>query len=42
MKSNGAAIGLVSTGSGGDGFNMNPSLSDCLPPWLLRKLDVRP
>jgi hypothetical protein len=27
---------LVSTGSG-DGFNMNPSLADCLPPWLLRK-----
>lgn len=35
---NGAAIGLVSTG--GTAMNMNPSLMDCLPPWLLRKLDV--
>jgi hypothetical protein len=37
LDDNGAAIGLVSTGSG-DGFNMNPSLADCLPPWLLRKI----
>jgi hypothetical protein len=36
---NGAAIGLVST-SGGAGFSFNPSLLDCLPPWLLRTLDV--
>jgi hypothetical protein len=36
LDDDGAAIGLVSTGSG-DGFNMNPSLADCLPPWLLRK-----
>ncbi|SDJ17589.1 MULTISPECIES: hypothetical protein [Bradyrhizobium] len=34
---NGAAIGLVSTGS--DSHNKNPSLMDCLLPWLLRKLD---
>jgi hypothetical protein len=33
---NGDAIGLVST-RGGKG-NLNPSLIDCLPPWLLRKL----
>jgi hypothetical protein len=31
----GAAIGLISTGDG----DMNPGLMDCLPPWLLRKLD---
>jgi hypothetical protein len=31
----GAAIGLISTGDGA----MNPSLMDCLPPWLLHKLD---
>ena len=35
---NGAAIGLVSTG--GASMNMNPSLMDCLPPWLLRELDA--
>jgi hypothetical protein len=34
---NGAAIGLIST-SGGE-LSWNPSLMDCLPPWLLRKLD---
>jgi hypothetical protein len=37
---NGAAIGLMST-SGSGGVNMHPSLTDCLPPWLLRKLAVR-
>jgi len=36
IDANGAAIGLISTGDG----DMNPSLTDCLPPWLLRKLDV--
>jgi hypothetical protein len=36
IDANGAAIGLISTGDG----EMNPSLLDCLPPWLLRKLDV--
>jgi len=38
---NGAALGIVSTGGGtlfGDG-GFHPSLTDCLPPWLLRKLD---
>jgi S1-C subfamily serine protease len=39
VNDNGAAIGSVST-SGGDDFNMNPSLTDCLPQWLLRELDV--
>jgi hypothetical protein len=38
IDANGAAIGLIST-SGGD-LSLNPSLMDCLPPWLLRKLDV--
>jgi S1-C subfamily serine protease len=38
LNEKGAAIGVVSTGGDGD-FNMNPSLTDCLPPWLLRKLD---
>jgi hypothetical protein len=36
IDATGAAIGLISTGDG----DMNPSLMDCLPPWLLRKLDV--
>ena len=34
INDSGAAIGIVST-SGGDA-NIAPSLSDCLPPWLLR------
>jgi hypothetical protein len=38
IDANGAAIGLIST-SGGD-LSLNPSLMDCLPPWLLRKLDA--
>jgi hypothetical protein len=32
IDANGAAIGVVSIGP------VNPSLMDCLPPWLLRKL----
>ena len=32
VDENGAAIGLISTGDG-------PSLTACLPPWLLRRLD---
>jgi S1-C subfamily serine protease len=42
IDANGAAIGLISTGNGGDdyGYSVNPSLMDCLPPWLLRKLDT--
>ncbi len=40
VNNNGAAIGLVST-SGSDGSNRNPSLTDCLPQWLLRELDVQ-
>ena len=40
VDTNGAAVGLISTG--GAAGNMNPSLMDCLPPWLLRKLDMRP
>jgi hypothetical protein len=38
VDDNGAAIGAVSTSGDGDG-GMHPSLTDCLPPWLLRKLD---
>jgi hypothetical protein len=42
IDANGAAIGLISMGNGGDdyGHSVNPSLMDCLPPWLLRKLDT--
>jgi hypothetical protein len=36
INDEGAAIGLLST-SGSDNFNLNPSLSDCLSPWLQRK-----
>ncbi len=40
---NGDAIGLISTSTEGDvgdhfGYSINPSLADCLPPWLLRKM----
>jgi hypothetical protein len=42
IDNNGAAIGLISA-SGGvpehGGQNIDPSLTDCLCPWLLRKLD---
>jgi hypothetical protein len=38
INDKGAGIGVVST-SGGD-HSINPSLLDCLPTWLLRKLDV--
>ena len=40
IDANGGAIGLMST-SGSGGVNTHPSLTDCLPPWLLRKLDIR-
>jgi len=38
VNDDGAAIGVVSTG--GDGFNLNPSLTDCLPQWLLRTMTI--
>jgi hypothetical protein len=38
LDAEGNAIGLISTTSGND-FSTHPSLSDCLPPWLLRDLD---
>jgi hypothetical protein len=38
INASGAAISLISTGSATS--NLNPILMDCLPPWLLRKLDV--
>jgi hypothetical protein len=41
INNEGEAIGLVST-SGADGSNLNPSLSDCLPPWLQRKFSLTP
>lgn len=40
ISERGVAIGVISTGRSGFGENHHPSLSDCLPPWLLRKLDV--
>jgi hypothetical protein len=40
INEKGAAVGVISTGSSGVGENHHPSLSDCLPPWLMRKLDV--
>jgi hypothetical protein len=40
VNDKGAAIGVISTGNSGVGSNLNPSLTDCLPPWLLRKLDI--
>jgi hypothetical protein len=48
LNAEGAAIGLISTAGDTDnmrpnltGDNMHPSLTDCLPPWLLRKLAAR-
>jgi len=38
VDANGWAIGLISTS--GDNQHVSPSLMDCLPPWLLRKLDM--
>ena len=40
LNSDGAAIGLISTGNAGVGNNINPALTNCLPNWLLRRLDV--
>jgi Trypsin-like peptidase domain len=41
IDANGAAIGLISTGGSGMEYaSRHPSLMDCLPPWLLRKLDA--
>ena len=41
IDANGAAIGLVSTGNGArESPGICPSLADCLPPWLLRKLAI--
>jgi hypothetical protein len=39
IDATGAAIGLISMGDGCNdyGYSVNPSLTDCLPPWLLRK-----
>jgi hypothetical protein len=39
INEHGAAVGVISTGSSGFGDNVNSVLTDCLPPWLLRKLD---
>jgi hypothetical protein len=38
LNAEGAAIGLISTGNEGYGKNKHPSLMDCLPPWLWRRL----
>jgi hypothetical protein len=39
LNASGQAIGLISTGNGlAHGDNCHPSLRDCLPPWLLRKV----
>jgi Trypsin-like peptidase domain len=40
VNADGAAIGLVSTSGDGGDSNVHPSLADCLPAWLSRKLDV--
>jgi hypothetical protein len=43
LDGEGAAIGLIPTGTADQ--NLNPNLTDCLPPWLLRKLgqdEVKP
>jgi hypothetical protein len=37
INDSGAAIGIVSTSGAGGDNNIAPSLSDCLPPWLLRE-----
>jgi hypothetical protein len=39
IDGDGAAIGILSTSDKSGRESMNPSLTDCLPPWLLRKLD---
>jgi len=39
LNADGAAIGLISTGSAD--YNLHPSLMDCLPPWLLRRREQR-
>jgi hypothetical protein len=36
LNADGAAIGLISTGSEGFTNNRHPSLIDCLPPWLVK------
>jgi hypothetical protein len=41
LNADGAAIGLISTGNEGFGRNTHPSLMDCLPPWLSRRLAIR-
>jgi hypothetical protein len=38
LNTEGATIGLLSTGSEGLGNSQHPSLMDCLPPWLWREL----
>jgi hypothetical protein len=42
LNGDGAAIGLISTGSEGRGKNFHPSLEDCLPSWLWRELSCAP
>jgi Trypsin-like peptidase domain len=38
VNADGAAIGLISTSSDDDTFNMHPSLADCLPAWLSNRV----
>jgi hypothetical protein len=40
VNDDGAAIGVVSTSDASGRESTNPSLMDCLPQWLLRKLDI--
>ena len=42
LNADGAAIDLISTGNEGLGNNFQPSLEDCLPSWLWRKLSCAP
>jgi hypothetical protein len=40
LNADGAAIGVISTGNEGRGNNTHPSLADCLPPWLWRRISA--
>jgi hypothetical protein len=39
INADGVAIGVISTSDASGAESINPCLMDCLPPWLLRKLN---